>query len=94
LAEEEFERLLKFDTKTDPKTNERNNLIAQFFWYIGMRVSELIGIKHSDYRQGLLKLHGKGNKIREVAIPEFLFKCFDGNTKNISLHTFRRSFLS
>jgi integrase/recombinase XerD len=71
-----------------------------------------------------LKLHGKGNKIREVVVPEFLFKHFDPNsknflfltrnnkkltkgqilrnikkraklagiTKNISLHTFRRSF--
>jgi site-specific recombinase XerD len=124
LTEEEFEKLLKTDTKTDKLTNERNNLIAQFFWYIGMRVSELIGIKHSDYRQGLLKLHGKGNKIREVIIPELLFKHFDpcsrdylfltrhgkhltkgqilrnikrraklaDITKNISLHTFRRSF--
>ncbi|WNE40193.1 MAG: Tyrosine recombinase XerC [Mycoplasmataceae bacterium] len=124
LTEEEFEQLLKFDTKTDKLTKGRNNLIAQFFWYIGMRVSELINIKHSHYANGLLKLHGKGNKIREVIVPEFLIKHFNpcsGDylfltrhgrpltkgqilrnikrrakladiTKNISLHTFRRSF--
>jgi len=89
-----------------------------------MRVSELINIRHINYSNGLLKLHGKGNKIREVVIPDFLIKHFNpcssnylfltrnrkkltkGQilrnikkrvklaeiTKNISLHTFRRSF--
>lgn len=124
LTEEEFERLLLVNTQTDSKTNERNNLIAKFFWYIGMRVSELINIHHNDYCQGLLKLKGKNNKIREVVIPEFLTCHFNslskdylfltrngkpltkgqilrnikkraklaGIQKNISLHTFRRSF--
>ncbi|WNE40225.1 MAG: Tyrosine recombinase XerD [Mycoplasmataceae bacterium] len=124
ITQEEFEKLLTINTKTDKLTRERNNLVAQFFWYIGMRVSELINIRHSDYRSGLLKLHGKGNKIREVIVPEFLVPYFNpcskdylfltrhgkrltkgqilrnikkraklaGITKNISLHTFRRSF--
>jgi integrase/recombinase XerD len=124
LTKEEFEKLLTIDTVTDQLTNERNNIIIKFFWFLGIRVSELINARHSDYREGDLRVHGKWNKVRYIPIPPFLLKYFDpcsrnylfltksskqlteaqirrnlqrqakrvGIKKNISPHTFRRSF--
>jgi integrase len=59
LTKEEFEKLLTIDTVTDQLTNERNNIIIKFFWFLGIRVSELINARHSDYREGDLRVHGK-----------------------------------
>jgi len=54
--------------------HERNNLIIDFLTYTGVRVSELVNIKHSDYQNQQIKIHGKGNKVRFVCIPPFLVK--------------------
>ena len=59
------------------KTNERNNLSLDFMFYTGIRVNELVNIKHCDYHNGHLKVHGKGNKIRFIPIPDFLTKHFN-----------------
>ena len=104
--------------------NQRNNLILDFLFYTGIRASELVNIKHCDYQNNMLRIHGKGNKIRYVFLPDFLAKYFHSNKKdflfktrknnpltiiqlrkiivqkskkasiqkNISPHTFRRSF--
>jgi len=62
---------------------QRNNLILDFLLYTGLRVSELVNIKYSDYQTNnytnSLKVLGKGNKIRYICIPNFLTKYF--NTK-------------
>lgn len=45
-----------------------------FLFYSGIRVSELVNIKHQDYQDNSLKIHGKGNKVRYVFIPPELIK--------------------
>jgi len=78
----ELELLKQTNTKTDQKTNQRNKLILEFLFYTGLRVNELINIRHGDYQEGLLRIHGKGNKVRFVLLPEFLTKYFDPYSKN------------
>ena len=51
---------------------ERNNLILDFLFYSGIRVSELVNIKHRDWENNSLRIQGKGNKIRYVFLPDFL----------------------
>jgi len=48
----------------------------EFLLYTGIRVSELLNIRHSDYKKGSLRIHGKGNKVRHILIPDFLVKYF------------------
>lgn len=79
---QDFAKLKKANTQTDKITNERNNLILDFLYYIGLRVNELINIRHSDYHDGGLRIHGKGNKVRYVLLPEFLTSHFDSYSKN------------
>src|SRR5207247_5329525 len=64
------------------KTYQRNNLLLNFFFYTGLRMNELINIKHSDYshRQRTLSVLGKGNKVRYVFLPPFLTKHFIPNS--------------
>ncbi|CAG8442280.1 3946_t:CDS:2 [Ambispora leptoticha] len=82
LASYNLEKLKKANTKTDNQTNERNNLILDFLFYTGLRVNELINLRHSDYVNEQLRIHGKGNKIRFVLLPDFLTKNFDPYSKN------------
>jgi integrase/recombinase XerD len=42
----------------------------------------LINIRHCDYQEELLRIHGKGNKVRYVLLPEFLTKHFDPYSQN------------
>jgi integrase/recombinase XerD len=77
-----LEKLKQTNTKTSQKTNKRNNLILDFLFYTGLRVNELINIRHSDYQNRLLKVNGKGNKVRFILLPEFLTKNFDSYSKN------------
>lgn len=39
-----------------------------------------MSIKHCDYQNNNLKVHGKGNKLRFVPIPEFLSKYFNDSS--------------
>jgi integrase/recombinase XerD len=47
---QDLEKLKNANTKTDKFTNERNKLILDFLFYTGLRVSELINIRHCDYQ--------------------------------------------
>jgi integrase/recombinase XerD len=78
----DLEKLKNANTHTDQKTNQRNNLILDFLFYTGLRVSELINIHHSDFTNRLLRIHGKGNKVRFVLLPEFLTKHFNPCSKS------------
>ncbi len=53
---------------------ERNNLMLDFLFYSGLRANELVNIKHRDWEGNSLRIHGKGNKIRHVFLPDFLVK--------------------
>lgn len=111
------------ETRFEQTTYERNKLILDFLFYSGLRVKELVNIRHNDWQGNSLKVWGKGNKVRYVFLPDFLSKYFQpkkdylfltnqgnkltetwvrimlkrkcqraGIGKNITPHTFRRSF--
>jgi len=68
----ELEKLKNTRFEESDWVYQRNNLIIDFFFYTGLRVSELVNIKLSDWINNSLQVLGKGNKIRYVFLPEFL----------------------
>jgi integrase/recombinase XerC len=52
----------------DTALGKRNRAIVAFLYGTGARVSELVGLNSGDIeaRTGLVKLHGKGNRVRIV----------------------------
>src|SRR5437660_6942556 len=77
INKEELEQLKKARYEKESIVYHRNNLILDFLFYMGFRVNELVNIKHSDYQAQSLKIHGKGNKIRHIPVPDFLTKYFN-----------------
>ena len=63
--------------KDSQRINERNNLMLDFLFYTGIRVKELVNIRHSDWNGNQLKVLGKGNKVRYILVPEFLSQYFN-----------------
>jgi len=51
--------------------------MLDFLFYTGLRVKELVNIRHSDYSGNQLRVLGKGNKIRYLPLPPFLVKYFN-----------------
>jgi len=80
INNEELEELKQVRAERNRKTHQRNNLILDFLFYSGIRVSELVNIKHSDWQGKSLRIHGKGNKVRPVLLPDFLIKYFQPNS--------------
>ena len=74
LNEREFQRLKEVKVEKNPAIHSRNNLLLDFLFYSGVRINELVNLKHSDWQTNQLKVHGKGNKVRYVFLPEFLIK--------------------
>ncbi|KLL05195.1 MAG: tyrosine recombinase XerC [Mycoplasmataceae bacterium RV_VA103A] len=75
IDEEELEKLKKVRFEKREEIWKRNNLILDFLICSGIRVSELVNIKHSDYQDESLRILGKGNKIRFVFItPDLVEK--------------------
>jgi len=54
--------------------------MLDLLFYTGLRASELINIRHRDYQDNSLRIHGKGNKVRYAFIPDFLAKHFKPST--------------
>ena len=77
INEKELEQLKQARYEKENIVYHRNNLMLDFLFYTGLRVSELVNIKHSDYQDKSLKIHGKGNKIRYIPAPIFLVKYFN-----------------
>ena len=124
INELELQRLKKAKVEKNLQVYQRNNLLLDFLFYSGVRINELVHIKHQDWNHHQLKVHGKGNKVRFIFLPQFLIKHLNpakseylflnqrGNPiqpeyirwllkkrtqqaqipKNITPHTFRRSF--
>jgi integrase/recombinase XerD len=80
LTQQELEKLKATQSERNPRTYQRNNLIFDFLFYSGLRVSELVNIRHSDWQGKSLRVHGKGNKIRPVLLPPFLVNKFNPNS--------------
>jgi len=74
LNEQEFSRLKEIKVEKNPTIHARNNLLLDFLFYSGVRINELVNIKHADWQTNQLKVHGKGNKVRYIFLPDFLIK--------------------
>ena len=74
ITENELAQLKQAKVERNARIHARNNLILDFLLYSGVRINELIHIKHSDWQANQLKVHGKGNKVRYIFLPDFLIK--------------------
>lgn len=74
LNEQELARLKQARVEKNPQIHQRNNLLLDFLFYSGLRINELVHLKHADWQTNQLKVHGKGNKVRYIFLPEFLIK--------------------
>jgi integrase/recombinase XerD len=68
----------EIDLMESAATNERDRLIIRVLGDTGIRVGELLGIRRIDLREGahsyLVRVIGKGDKEREVGLPETTYK--------------------
>ncbi len=62
--------LLASAEEVESATRERDYCILTLFLNCGMRLSELVGINHTDIRDNRLRLLGKGNKERIVYLND------------------------
>jgi integrase/recombinase XerD len=76
ITETELALLKKVRFEKNEVVYQRNNLILDFLFYSGIRVSELVNIKHRDWENNSLRVHGKGNKVRYALFPPFLVQHF------------------
>lgn len=74
LSIEEFENLFVASVSDRKEKTLRNQLCLLLLFHLGCRVSELIGLGISDYREaeGTLKILGKGQKERLVPVADSL----------------------
>ena len=82
LNEKELTQLKAVRFEKDSQIYQRNNLMLDFLFYSGVRISELTHLKHSDWEDNHLKIHGKGNKIRYVFLPQFLIATINPYSKD------------
>jgi integrase/recombinase XerD len=93
INSQELERLKEVKWKANKgqqdsqRINERNNLLLDFLFYSGVRVKELVNIKHCDWTGNSLKVWGKGNKVRQVFLPPFLSKIFNSQREDYLFRT-------
>jgi len=82
LSLEELEQLKQAKSERNKATYQRNNLIFDFLFFSGLRVSELVNIKHCDWdaKNESLKVHGKGNKVRYIFLPPWLIEHIKPNS--------------
>jgi site-specific recombinase XerD len=48
LNEHEFQKLKAVKVEKNPAIYKRNNLLLDFLFYSGVRINELVNIKHTD----------------------------------------------
>lgn len=75
MKEDEMERLLEVENPFDDSFEGiRDNLIIDMFYSLGIRLSELIGIKDSDVdlNKNVVLINGKRNKQRLVPFGNYL----------------------
>ncbi|MEZ5498785.1 MAG: site-specific tyrosine recombinase XerD [Steroidobacteraceae bacterium] len=71
LSEEEVESLLNSPTVADP-LGHRDRCMLEVLYATGLRVSELVSLKHSqvNLNQGVIRIVGKGNRERLIPLGE------------------------
>ena len=79
LTIEELELLKQTRIEKNLAIYQRNSLILDLLFYSGIRVNELINLKHSDFQHHSIRILGKGNKERQVFLPIWLTIKFEKN---------------
>jgi integrase/recombinase XerD len=71
LTEDEVEAVLAAPTVTDP-LGHRDRTMLEVLYATGLRVSELVNLKHSQVNanQGVIRIVGKGNRERLIPLGE------------------------
>ena len=71
LSEDEVESLLTAPVVTDP-LGHRDRTMLEVLYATGLRVSELVNLKHNqvNLNQGVLRIVGKGNRERLIPLGE------------------------
>lgn len=54
------------------KANLEEKLLISMLYGLGLRISELSGLRLKDIKEGWVQIHGKGNKVRELPLLEEL----------------------
>jgi len=87
LSLEEIDRLIAAIDLSKPE-GERNRSIIETLYGCGLRVSELINLKISDlyFKEGFIKVTGKGDKQRFVPISDYTQKYINIYLKHIRPH--------
>lgn len=75
----ELEQLKSIKTERNQQIHQRNNLLLDFLFYTGVRLSEIANLKHSDWQGQQLRILGKGNKIRYIFLPPRLAQYIKNN---------------
>jgi integrase/recombinase XerC len=86
IEEEKMDRLITFPQSEDKLTERRNEAILLIFYATGIRLSELIGIRHEDVDlvKGSIRVTGKRNKERIVPIGALVIDHINRYMKLIS----------
>lgn len=75
ITTEEFNKLLDYCKTGDLRDGEKWYYIIKTLGYTGVRVSELVQLQVEDLiKYGYFKVHGKGDKYRDVLLPNDLKK--------------------
>ena len=87
LEVKEIDDLIGAIDRSTPE-GERNRAIIETVYGCGLRVSELINLKISDlfFKEGFIKVTGKGNKQRFVPINSYTIKVINLYLKEIRSH--------
>lgn len=87
LSTEDIERITKsIDLSTD--LGIRNQCMIEVLYGCGLRVSELIDLKISDinFKEGFIKVEGKGKKIRFVPLAKYTSKLIKNYIENVRIN--------
>lgn len=87
LSTEDIERITKsIDISTD--LGIRNQCMVEVLYGCGLRVSELIDLKISDinFKEGFIKVEGKGKKIRFVPLAKYTSKLIKNYIENVRIN--------
>ncbi|MEP6682124.1 MAG: site-specific tyrosine recombinase/integron integrase [Parafilimonas sp.] len=84
VEEKDMQTLFEYIEFTNDWQGQTEKLILQLFYYTGMRVSELIGLKESqfDIANSQIKVLGKGNKERIIPVNKEMLDALTGYINN------------
>jgi site-specific recombinase XerD len=93
ISTEELALLKKTRIEKNQLIYQRNSLILDLLFYSGIRVQELINLKHADFQpnsgRNSIQILGKGNKMRYVFLPIWLTIQFEPNNRDYFFTTQR-----